>query len=172
MNKQQTTRVAIVSDTHGQICPQVLEVAGRCDVVVHAGDVMDPQILDLLHSATGAVIAVAGNNDALLKWSADPGATAEALPETVSLELPGGRLDVEHGHHHGWAAPDHDRLRAAHPGARIVVYGHTHHRVIDDTAAPWVINPGAAGRVRNNGGPSCLVLNASLEAWDIESFRF
>jgi predicted phosphodiesterase len=40
---------------------------------------------------------------------------------------------------------------------------------------PWVINPGAAGQTRTNGGPSCLILEVSgekLEQWQITPYRF
>ena len=39
-------------------------------------------------------------------------------------------------------------------------------------ADPNPVNPGAAGNTRNNGGPSCLVVHASSEHWEIEAFRF
>jgi predicted phosphodiesterase len=88
------------------------------------------------------------------------------------LDLPGGIVKVEHGHEHDWRRPEHDDLRTAHPEARMVVYGHTHRKVIDDFHRPWVVNPGAAGDTRNHGGPSCLILHASRNSWHIDSYRF
>lgn len=165
-------RVALVSDTHGYICPEVLSVVGTCDMVVHAGDICGGHILKSLHEHSGNVIAVVGNNDLPALWAEEEQDTVRALPRTAELALPGGILAVEHGHEHGWASPDHEKLRAAHPGARMIVYGHTHQRVFDQRATPWVINPGAAGDTRTNGGPSCLVLHAGNDAWEIEPFRF
>lgn len=167
-----TVTVAVVSDTHGFIFPEVLAVVARCDRVVHAGDVCGKHILDALHERSDHVVAVAGNNDIPERWPAEERATVIALPRIAELELPGGVLSVEHGHEHGWAAPDHAGLRAAHPRSRLVVYGHTHRRTVDKSQEPWVANPGAAGQVRNNGGPSCLVVHASREHWEIEAFRF
>lgn len=164
--------VALVSDTHGFICPEVLAVAGRCDIVVHAGDICGQHILDALRERASRVVAVAGNNDLPSLWADEERDTVEALPRSAQVELPGGLLAVEHGHEHGWARPDHCSLRAAHPRARMVVYGHTHVRVVDKSATPWVVNPGAAGETRTNGGPSCLVIHASSEDWEIEPFRF
>lgn len=169
---ERTTTVALVSDTHGHICPEVLAVAGTCDIVVHAGDICGKHILDALLARTGKLIAVAGNNDLAELWDAAEQETVEALPRVAELELPGGTLVVEHGHEHGWAKPDHRKLRAAHPHARMIVYGHTHVRMVDRSASPWIVNPGAAGTTRTNGGPSCLVVHASSEAWEIEPFRF
>jgi putative phosphoesterase len=167
-----TVRVAIISDTHGHICPQVLAVAESCDLAVHAGDIGGRKVLDLLHSGTGYVQAVRGNNDVPGLWPGNELDVLETVPDVAELELPGGRLAVEHGHAHGWSSPDLGKLRSAHPGVRAIVYGHTHKQLVDREDSPWVINPGAAGRIRNRGGPSCLVLTASPDDWRIEAFKF
>jgi hypothetical protein len=44
--------------------------------------------------------------------------------------------------------------------------------ICDRSAVPWVLNPGAAGRARTFGGPSCLVLTASSMSWRLKIFRF
>lgn len=164
--------VALVSDTHGYIYPEVLSVVARCDMVVHAGDVCGRHILEALQQVNSHVVAVAGNNDVPERWPEADRDVVIQLPRIAELELPGGLLSVEHGHEHGWATPDLDGLRAAHPRSKMIVYGHTHHRMVDKSRDPWVVNPGAAGQVRNNGGPSCLVVHASSEHWEIEAFRF
>ena len=169
---ERTVTVALVSDTHGFIFPEVLAVVARCDKVVHAGDICGKHILDALHSRNDHVIAVAGNNDLPDLWPEEERGTVDSLPPTAELALPGGLLCVEHGHRHGWATPDHASLRAAHPNAKMIVYGQTHHRMVDKAADPWIVNPGAAGKTRNNGGPSCLVVHASTEDWEIEPFWF
>ena len=167
-----TLRVAILSDTHGHVCPQVLAVVKSCDIAVHAGDIGSSNVLDQLQSGTGDVHAVRGNNDVPGLWHGDELDVLETIPDVAELELPGGRLAVEHGHAHGWSSPDLGQLRAAYPGVRAIVYGHTHRQLIDREQNPWVLNPGAAGRIRNRGGPSCLVLTASPGSWNIETFRF
>ena len=43
---------------------------------------------------------------------------------------------------------------------------------MDQEAEPWVVNPGASGKVRTHGGPSCLVLHASEDIWEIEAVLF
>ena len=167
-----TLRVAILSDTHGHVCPQVLAVVKSCDIAVHAGDIGSSNVLNQLQSGTGDVHAVRGNNDVPGLWPGDELDVLETVPDVRVLDLPGGRLAVEHGHAHGWSSPDLGQLRAAHPGVRAIVYGHTHRQLIDREQSPWVLNPGAAGRIRNRGGPSCLVLTASPGSWNIETFRF
>ena len=64
-----TVRVAILSDTHGYVCPNVMAVVQTCDLAVHAGDIGSSKVLDLLESATGEVHAVRGNNDVLARSS-------------------------------------------------------------------------------------------------------
>lgn len=172
MKSHGTTRVAIISDTHSHLSPAVMAVVETCDVAVHAGDIGGKEILDLLHSGTGNVLAVRGNNDNSRLWASHQADVVTALPAVAELQLPGGKLVVEHGHVYGMSSPDHDKLRMAHPEAKMIVYGHTHKRVIDQSKTPWVVNPGAAGKTRNQGGPSCLVLHASDQSWEIEVFRF
>jgi hypothetical protein len=171
-DKNGTVRVAILSDTHGCVCPDVLAVVERCDVAVHAGDIGSSRVLEQLRAAAGEVVAVRGNNDVPGLWAGDELAVLDTVPRVAELQLPGGSLAVEHGHVHGQMSPDIGKLRAAHAGARLVVYGHTHKQLVDRSQAPWVVNPGAAGRVRNDGGPSCLVLRASRDSWEVEAFRF
>ena len=55
-------RVAIVSDTHGYLYPDVLAVVENCDVAVHAGDIGSSRVLDVLQAGAGKVVAVRGNN--------------------------------------------------------------------------------------------------------------
>jgi len=165
-------RVGVLSDTHGQVCPDVLAVMAGCDIAVHAGDVGSARVLRQLRNVTAAVHAVRGNNDVPGLWAGDELEVLATLSAMEKLQLPGGKLAVEHGHVHGHTSPDLDNLRAAHPGARVIVYGHTHKLLIDRSESPWIINPGAAGRIRNHGGPSCLVLHASPNAWNIETFEF
>lgn len=172
MTAAPTVRVAIVSDTHGYLCPNVLEVVATCDLAAHAGDIGSAGVLQRLRDVTGEVHAVRGNNDVPGLWAGDELEVLGAVPRIAELELPGGLLAVEHGHVHGQLSPDLGRLRAAHPGVRAIVYGHTHKLLVDRTSAPWVLNPGAAGRIRNRGGPSCLVLSACEDSWQVEEFKF
>jgi hypothetical protein len=44
--------------------------------------------------------------------------------------------------------------------------------VCDLETSPWVINPGAAGRIRTRGGPSCLILETSHSEWQVTEQRF
>lgn len=165
-------RVAIISDTHGTLNSQVLQAINGCEQVVHAGDICGAHVLSRLNQICNQVTAVAGNNDAPGLWAEIETQVVAALPAMTQLELPGGILAIEHGHEHGMHKPDHASLRAAHPDARAIVYGHTHTMLVDDEQSPWVVNPGAAGATRTRGGPSCLILSIENENWDFKMLRF
>ena len=168
-------RVAILSDTHGAVDPRVLEVIATCDLAVHGGDIGDGEVLEAiagrLRQGAGALHAVLGNNDVPSKWPECHRHLLPELSERLEIDLPGGRLAVIHGHQTP-ARGRHDRLRRIFPDSHAIVYGHSHRLVMDQLAVPWVINPGAAGRSRTFGGPSCLVLTAGRLGWHLESHRF
>lgn len=168
----QSIQVAILSDTHAYLDHRIAEIVNLADYVVHAGDIGNASVLEKLSPRLEKVIAVRGNNDSEEKWSIDESHIVRQLPTTAEIDLPGGRLVVEHGEHHGFHAPCHSSLRKAHPDARVIVYGHTHRLVCDQSEEPWVVNPGAAGRTRTHGGPSCLLLMANEDEWSLEIRQF
>lgn len=165
-------RVVIVSDTHGELDDRIARQAMASDVVVHAGDVGGREVLDALTPRDGRLVAVRGNNDVREKWSASDWDVLESLPSQARLALPGGELVVVHGHGYGNPGRSHSRMRRDFPDARLVVYGHSHQKCDDRSAMPWIVNPGAAGRVRTFGGPSFCLLHVSDSRWDLEVRRF
>jgi len=171
-NRADPIRVALVSDTHGILDPRIADVVAGCDCAVHAGDVGAWAVIAAMRPRCETVIAVRGNNDMPAKWPAADRSRLAALPEQAELALPGGRLAVVHGHRHGAARQRHRRLRKDFGGARAILYGHSHRLVCDTDAKPWVLNPGAAGRSRTYGGPSCLVLTVEAGQWAVEVVRF
>ena len=164
-------RVAIVADTHGQIDSRIDALVRDCDIAVHGGDIGNAGVLARLQPMSGRVYAVRGNNDVPRKWPEHERELLAQLPEQTTVQLPGGSLVIVHGHKTA-AAGRHLRLRRQHPSARAIVYGHSHRLVTDYDAIPWVLNPGAAGRARTFGGPSCLSLRATPTVWQLESHRF
>ncbi|HIO91837.1 MAG TPA: metallophosphoesterase [Leucothrix mucor] len=163
--KEQNVSIGIISDTHAHLDERIIEVLKGCDYAIHGGDICGEDILESMQPKTGEIFVVAGNNDQFCH-------VGRALPHVVSLELPNGKVTIEHGHMHGHHKPSHDSMREAYADSRIVIYGHTHKQVIDKTATPWIINPGAAGITRNHGGPSCLILRCENDDWDVEMIRF
>jgi len=168
--RHHSVTVGILSDSHGYLDPRIKEKVNGCDYIIHAGDISNAGILEQLQ-ATKELIAVTGNNDYPDIWKAEEIDVLSILPDTAILSLPGGKVYIEHGHKLG-NHPEHAKLRKVHKEARLIVYGHTHHRVIDQSASPWVVNPGASGKTRTHGGPSCLILTASNTEWLINEVVF
>lgn len=121
--------VGVLSDTHGLLRPEVLEALAGCDVILHAGDIGDPQILqDLVTLAP--VFAVRGN--------VDRGPWADALPETEVIEVSGVRFYLIH------ILDDLD-VDPGSAGVDVVVYGHSHRPAAEEKEGVLFLNPGSAG---------------------------
>ena len=128
-------RIGVISDTHGLLRPEVFEVFGAVDHILHGGDVGRPEILDELETIA-PVTAVYGNTDG---WE-----LRERLPEVATVELDGFTIVVTHGHQLG--SPTPERLQAEFPAAEIIVYGHTHRPLLTLVdVVVTVMNPGGAG---------------------------
>lgn len=164
--------IAIVSDTHGFLDPRIAEIVLACDIAVHAGDIGSQRVLAALKPRRGIVVAVRGNNDMPEKWAENERAELGLLPSEFRLDLPGGYVHVVHGDRMGRAKDLHAQLRKRYADARAIVYGHSHRLICDCAENPWVLNPGAAGRQRTYGGPSCLLLRADARRWRVEVRRF
>lgn len=156
-------RIGLIADTHGPVAEALRGVLDRCHILVHAGDVLDASAL-ASRGRNRAVVAVRGNNDR-------PAGAPDALglPDVLELTLPGGRLVVIHGDRYP-AAVRAARLRRDFPQARAIVCGHSHRMLVDRTA-PCVLNPGAAGQIRTNGGASALILFAWETGWRLLGLR-
>ena len=169
---QPEIRIGIVSDTHGHLDARIAEAVATCDIAIHAGDIGSATVLEQLVPKSGIVIAVAGNNDVVSKWDPTESEIVLNLAEEHVVKLPNGIVSVEHGHKVWDSRRYHEILRKKHKESRVVVYGHTHARTIDTSDTPWVVNPGASGRNRNRGGPSCLKLTADGENWSVSEQVF
>ena len=55
-------RIAVLSDTHGLLRPEVLDAIAGCDAIIHSGDINKPEIIDRLKEIA-PVYVVRGNND-------------------------------------------------------------------------------------------------------------
>lgn len=172
MSASYHTKVALLSDTHGMINHCVAKVIDGSDWVVHAGDIGNASILHQLAQLGDQVVAVRGNNDTPANWPEQDHDILAALPAERRLVLPGGVLLVVHGHRLTPASLRHQRMRQRYTDVRAVVYGHSHRLCEDTFAEPWILNPGAAGRSRTYGGPSCQLLWINGTQWHVESHRF
>jgi putative phosphoesterase len=123
------TRIGIISDTHGLLRPQALRELAGSQLIIHAGDVGAPEILDRLREIA-PVVAVRGN--------VDQGDWATKLPLTAVAEA---------GEHRFYVLHDVKQLdlNPSAAGFQFVVSGHTHKFVHIDRNGVSFINPGSAG---------------------------
>ena len=123
------TVVGIISDTHGLLRPDALAALTGSDLIVHAGDIGPPGILDRLREIA-PVTAVRGN--------VDTDAWAEGLPVTASLTVEERVFYVIHDR-------SHLALYPPPANAAVVVFGHSHQALIDRKDRVLFFNPGSAG---------------------------
>ena len=122
-------RIGVISDTHGLLRPEAVAALRGSDLIVHAGDVGDPSVLEQLE-VLAPVCAVRGNVDRA-PW-------AHRLSFTEVVEAGGAELYVLH------ILEDLD-LDPAASGFAAVVYGHTHRASVERRDGVMYLNPGAAG---------------------------
>ncbi len=131
-------RVVVVSDTHAprfwkSMPAAVADQLRDADVILHAGDVCVPQVLDEL-AAWAPVHVVLGNNDG-------PDVAAWGAPETLELELAGVRIAMIHDS--GAKQGRTRRMRSRFPDADLVVFGHSHIPWDTEDDGQRLFNPGS-----------------------------
>ena len=166
-------QIGVLSDTHSCINLSVLERLSDCDIILHAGDIGSIEVIKQLHEISEDVVSVCGNNDNTYQWDAWEHEDLEKIPQIAEIELPGGSIAITHGdEHYSEYETWHKKLRNNFPSAKAIIYGHSHRLVCDQTAEPWVLNPGPAGESRiQQHGVSCLLITANKEEWKVSEFR-
>ncbi|MEA2487730.1 MAG: uncharacterized protein QOF16_1384 [Actinomycetota bacterium] len=131
-------KVAVISDTHTKGMSRSIPMGAwpyleGSDHILHAGDVVDPAVLDEL-AALAPVTVVMGNCDAgdIRTWGAS---------DTAVLAL--GGVPIAMVHDSGLEPGRRERMRKLFPEARVVVFGHSHMPVNDDDGDLLLFNPGS-----------------------------
>jgi putative phosphoesterase len=131
-------QLAIISDTHmprgaRAIPAACLERCRAADAILHAGDLSDVAVLELLQSLGPPVHAIHGN--------VDSAAVVAQLPARLEVELGGVRIGMLHVP--GPAAGRLGRLRAEFPACDAAVFGHTHMPEHGELDGFQIFNPGS-----------------------------
>jgi uncharacterized protein len=121
--------IGLISDTHGLLRPEALAALRGSELIVHAGDIGTPEVIDGLR-AIAPTFAVRGNNDTEA-WAA-------SVPERQIVRAGEHQILVLHqiGHLFREPAPD---------GCAAVICGHTHKPLVETRKDVLYINPGSAG---------------------------
>ena len=119
-------RLAILSDTHGLLRPEVAELLKSADAILHGGDINRQSIVDRLQQYAPLYV-VRGNNDK--EW-------AEALPHDLTVTLGGVTFCVVH---------NRKEVPADLSGVDAVVFGHSHKYAEEERDGRLWLNPGSCG---------------------------
>lgn len=119
-------KVAILSDTHGLLRPEVKQYLEQADAILHGGDINKPAIVEELRRYAPLYI-VRGNNDK--EW-------AEELPHDLRVTLGGVTFYMVHNRKE--AATDLT-------GVDVVVFGHSHKYLQEEKEGRLWLNPGSCG---------------------------
>lgn len=121
--------VGVISDTHGLMRPEAIDVLRGSDIIVHAGDIGSPQVLTEL-ARIAPTKSVRGNND-YDQW-------ADELPMREVVEVAGKLLYIVHE----MSDLDIDPVAA---DFSAIITGHTHRPLAELRDSVLYLNPGSAG---------------------------
>ena len=119
-------RIAVISDTHGLLRPEIVNILKTCEIILHAGDVGTNKTLSQLQEITNTY-AVCGNADKEL---------AGRLPEEIQIEIFGFQIYMIH---------NKKSMKKNLSDLDFVIYGHSH-KYEDRKQEPITfLNPGSCG---------------------------
>jgi len=142
-------RIAVLSDTHDRLPPEILTKIAGADEIWHLGDVCSPVLINMLERVGPPVRVVLGNCDSCPDW-----------PQQLDFEIEGVRIRLEH-------------IPPSQPpqGFDLLLHGHTHVPRNELRGPIRFLNPGSLGRP-NKGAPASfgwLELNRGEQPqWTIE----
>jgi putative phosphoesterase len=134
-------RLLLIADTHvpkraRDLPARVWDEVADADVVIHAGDWVEPQLLDMLEARAKRLIACWGNNDGT--------ELRDRLPERADVTLEGLRFTVVH--ETGASGGREARMAKEYPDTDVLVFGHSH--------IPWDTTTKTGLRLLNPGSPT------------------
>jgi putative phosphoesterase len=144
--------LGLISDTHGLLREEAVSALRGSDLILHAGDVGAPEILETLKTLA-PVVAVRGN--------VDTGEWAQALPLTEAISAGPAMIYMIH------ILNDLD-INPAAGGFQMVVSGHSHKPGQSEKDGVIYINPGSAGPRRFYLPVTVARLDLSVRPWKVE----
>lgn len=145
-------KIGLISDTHGLLRNEALDALRGSQLILHAGDVGQPEVLSALRNVA-PVVAVRGNVDTQ-PW-------ASVLPAVEVVAAAGATIYMLHN-------LQQLDLNPATAGFHVIVSGHTHQPLRAEKHGVLYINPGSAGPRRFNLPISLARLDLSTTPWHLE----
>lgn len=141
-------RIAVISDTHGKLRKEVLEQAGTCEAILHAGDIDSQEVLQALKE-TAPLYVVRGNTDG--EWAA-------GIPKELYFKLYGFNFYMVHSQ---------KQIKADISKTDIIIYGHSHKYKEEYRGNVLYLNPGSCGPGRFRHAVTMAVIMLDEDAHKI-----
>jgi putative phosphoesterase len=148
--------IGIISDTHGRLPHSLAEAFEGVDLIIHAGDIGEPEILEALEKIA-PTIAVRGNMDF--------GTWAQKLPVQESIEINQTVLRVLHDVYR-------INLNSDDAALDVVISGHTHRPMNEENQGVLYLNPGSAGYPKNGQSPTVALLQIRGQSHQAKIIEF
>lgn len=145
-------RIGVLSDTHGKLRDEVIEILRECEVIIHAGDINTPQVVEKLREIA-PLYTVRGNADK--EW-------AQGIPETLSEEICGLRVFMVH---------NKKQIPKDVGNYDLIVFGHSHKYEERREGSCLYLNPGSCGPRRFSQPVTVAVLEVEEETGEVRVIR-
>ena len=142
-------RIAVLSDTHGLLRPEVVEAIAGCDAIIHGGDINKPEIIEQLQEIA-PVYVVRGNNDK--EW-------AEHIPGTLTFQIEDCRF---------FLVQDKKEVPIDLSGMDAVIFRHSHKYCEQFIDGRLWLNPGSCGKRRFDQEITLAILTVDGSALSVE----
>ena len=142
-------KVAVISDTHGLLRPEVLEKIMDCELILHGGDINRKDIIDSLKQIA-PLIVVRGNNDK--EW-------AECVPLFESFSIGGVHVYMTH---------KKKDLPEDLSSYDLIITGHTHKYEYKTMGDQVFLNPGSCGPRKTTQPITMAVLYVEEDGFTVE----
>jgi uncharacterized protein len=134
-------KLALLSDSHDNTRNLDIAIAEankeECEILIHAGDLIKPSCVDHLQKFNGNVIFVFGNNDRdteeIVRYTNN--SNIRVAGDYYDDTIDGLRVYVTHYPHIAESMFNSDYYD-------LVVYGHTHKKIVETRKEKTLVNPG------------------------------
>jgi len=145
-------RIGVISDTHGLLRPEVLDILKGCDCIIHGGDIGKAEVIQTLMTIA-PIIAVRGN--------VDKGPWTSELLETRTLKINKKSIYIIHD-------INTIKIDPRKEGIDIVISGHSHKPKEEIYEGILYLNPGSIGPRRFNLPISAAILKLGEDGVNVQ----
>lgn len=142
-------QLAVISDTHGKLCQDCVDIIKSCDYVIHAGDFGTEKCYKQIKSIGTPMYMVKGN--------CDKGIWAVNIPDILAFRIDKLNFYLIHNIRN---------LPYNFPKSDIIISGHTHVYNVTDEHNVMYLNPGSCSSSRPGSKLTMMILRVT--GYDVE----